>query len=103
MNNGAMDLIFTNTFSTTENIQKEDSIKSHSLIKEFIILENETAAKAIFAHFHNCSLLQNQAMPTKEKLKPLIVACKQLNLHLDTTSSKTLLYSLITIFKKIIR
>jgi exoribonuclease R len=68
--------------------------ESNKLIEEYMLLANQVVACKILEHFPESSLLRLHPMPRKDRMNEFQLICKINGITIDTTSSKTLHFSL---------
>ena len=79
---------------TVVDIVAKQHLETMSMVEEFMLLGNVTAANTILENFPDCSLLRRHPAPPPSNFDPLLAAAKSQNIDLDVTSNKTLANSL---------
>ena len=67
---------------------------SNRLIEEFMLLANTSVARKLYASFPKLAVLRNHFPPKKNMMDQLLKNLEKYNIHLDSSSSKTLQESL---------
>merc|ERR1719412_2863393 len=67
---------------------------SNRLIEEFMLLANTSVARKLYASLPKLAVLRNHFPPKKNMMDQLLKNLEKYNIHLDSSSSKTLQESL---------
>ncbi|KAF2356115.1 PIN domain [Trinorchestia longiramus] len=76
------------------DIVAKQHLETMSMVEEFMLLANVTAANTTLQHFPDCAMLRRHPAPPASNFEPLLLACKSQSVELDVTSNKTLAESL---------
>lgn len=76
------------------DVQAKEIRDTNSMVEEFMLLGNVSAAKKIFESFPNCAVLRRHPAPPASNFKPLIQAAASRGVAMDCTTSKSLAESL---------
>lgn len=79
---------------TVIDIVAKQHLETMSMVEEFMLLANVTAAETTLQHFPDCALLRRHPAPPPSNFEPLLAAAKSQNIALDVSSNKTLANSL---------
>ncbi|KAK4310588.1 hypothetical protein Pmani_017844 [Petrolisthes manimaculis] len=79
---------------TVVDIVAKQHLETMSMVEEFMLLANVTAAETTLQHFPDCALLRRHPAPPQSNFEPLLAAANSQNITLDVTSNKTLAESL---------
>nr|XP_045614320.1 exosome complex exonuclease RRP44-like [Procambarus clarkii] len=79
---------------TVVDIVAKQHLETMSMVEEFMLLANVTAAETTLQSFPDCALLRRHPAPPPSNFEPLLLAAKSQNINLDVTSNKTLAKSL---------
>ncbi|KAK3871019.1 hypothetical protein Pcinc_023815 [Petrolisthes cinctipes] len=79
---------------TVVDIVAKQHLETMSMVEEFMLLANVTAAETTLQHFPDCALLRRHPAPPQSNFEPLLAAADSQNINLDVTSNKTLAESL---------
>uniref|UniRef100_A0A2P2HYD4 Protein DIS3 homolog n=1 Tax=Hirondellea gigas TaxID=1518452 RepID=A0A2P2HYD4_9CRUS len=76
------------------DIVAKQHLETMSMVEEFMLLANVTAANTTLHHFPDCAMLRRHPPPPVSNFEPLLLACKSQKIQLDVSSNKTLAGSL---------
>ncbi|KAA0201854.1 hypothetical protein HAZT_HAZT003168 [Hyalella azteca] len=76
------------------DIVAKQHLETMSMVEEFMLLANVTAANTTLQHFPDCAMLRRHPAPPTSNFEPLLLACKSQAVELDVSSNKTLSDSL---------
>ncbi|KAK7024218.1 exosome catalytic subunit dis3 [Halocaridina rubra] len=76
------------------DIVAKQHLETMSMVEEFMLLANVTAAETTLEHFPDCALLRRHPAPPHSNFDPLLAAAKSQKIELDVSSNKTLANSL---------
>ncbi|XP_076065936.1 exosome complex exonuclease RRP44-like protein Dis3 [Oratosquilla oratoria] len=79
---------------TVVDIVAKQHLETMSMVEEFMLLANVTAAETTLQHFPSCALLRRHPAPPASNFDPLLLAAKSQGIELNTSSNKSLAESL---------
>nr|CAD1826902.1 unnamed protein product [Ananas comosus var. bracteatus] len=101
LNNTKLVFMFDECGTPYDSYQDERKRESYSLVEEFMLLANRSAAEIISKAFPDCALLRRHPEPNLRKLKEFEAFCSRHGFKLDTSSSGQLHLSLSRIREKL--
>ncbi|KAB7507513.1 Exosome complex exonuclease RRP44 [Armadillidium nasatum] len=79
---------------TVVDIVAKQHLETMSMVEEFMLLANVTAAETTVKEFPDCAMLRRHPAPPPSNFEPLLLAAESQNIKIDVTSNKTLADSL---------
>ncbi|XP_063864505.1 exosome complex exonuclease RRP44-like [Scylla paramamosain] len=79
---------------TVVDIVAKQHLETMSMVEEFMLLANVTAAECTLKHFPDCALLRRHPAPPHSNFEPLLLSAKSQDIELDVSSNKALAESL---------
>ncbi|CAA6658824.1 unnamed protein product [Spirodela intermedia] len=100
LENAKLEILFDDYGNPYDSTLRQQ-MASHSLVREFMLLANKTAAKVISRAFPDCALLRRHPEPNLRKLKEFKAFCGKHGFELDTATSSHLHLSLVKIRERL--
>lgn len=100
LENAKLEVLFDDYGNPYDSILRQQ-IDSHSLVREFMLLANKTAAKVISRAFPDCALLRRHPEPNLRKLKEFKAFCCKHGFELDASTSSHFHLSLVKIRERL--